>query len=122
MEQTKIICIGCPKGCQVTVSHEGKEIKEIQGYSCKNGEIYAKNEFTAPVRIFTSTVRVENGDLALVPVKTKTSVPKNMLMECAKESCRIVVKAPISVGDVICADFCGTGADLVAARDIERIS
>ncbi len=118
MEQTKIICIGCPKGCLVTVSHEGKEIKEIQGFGCKNGEIYAQNEFTAPVRIFTSTVRVENGDLTLVPVKTKTSVPKNMLMECAKESCRITVKAPISVGDVICADFCGTSVDLIATRDI----
>ena len=118
MEQTKIICIGCPKGCPITISHEGKEIKEIKGYGCKNGETYAQNEFTAPVRIFTSTVRVKNGDLALVPVKTKSSVPKNMLMECAKESCRIEVEAPVNVGDVICEDFCGTGVPLVAARDI----
>ena len=121
MEQTKIICIGCPKGCSITVSHEGKEIKDIQGFSCKNGEIYARNEFTAPVRIFTSTVRVAHGDLALVPVKTKGAVPKGMLMECAKASCLIDVEAPISVGDVIVEDFCGTGIQLVACRDIALV-
>ncbi len=118
MEQTKIICIGCPKGCPVTVTHEGDKIVKIEGYSCKNGEIYAKNEFTAPVRIFTSTVKVENGEFALVPVKTAKSVPKSLLMECAKESCRITAKAPISVGDVLCEDFCGTGVPLVATRDV----
>ena len=41
-----------------------------------------------------------------------------MLMECAKESCRITVKAPVSVGDVVCEDFCGTGVKLVATRDV----
>ena len=107
MGQTKIICIGCPKGCPITVTYEDK-----------NGENYARNEFTAPVRVFTSTVKVENGEFALVPVKTAGSVPKKMLMECAKESCRITVKAPVSVGDVVCEDFCGTGVKLVATRDV----
>ena len=89
MAQTRIICIGCPKGCAVTVTHEGTTIQNIEGFGCENGRTYARNEFTAPVRIFTSTVRVEGGSSALVPVKTAGSVPKNMLMECAKESCRI---------------------------------
>ena len=118
MDQTKIICIGCPKGCPITVTYEDKTITNIEGFGCKNGENYARNEFTAPVRVFTSTVKVENGEFALVPVKTAGSVPKKMLMECAKESCRITVKAPVSVGDVVCEDFCGTGVRLVATRDV----
>ena len=118
MAQTKIICIGCPKGCAVTVTHEGKNIQNIEGYGCANGKTYAENEFTAPVRIFTSTVKVEGGASVLVPVKTAGSVPKDMLMECARESCRITVQAPVHVGDIICGDFCGTGVSLVAAGDV----
>lgn len=114
MAQTKIICIGCPKGCSVTVTYEGENIQKIEGFGCENGKIYAENEFTAPVRIFTSTVKVEEGKAVLVPVKTAGAVPKKMLMECARESCRIVTKAPVCVGDVICEDFCGTGVNLVA--------
>lgn len=117
MAQTKIICIGCPKGCSVTVTHEDKAITNIEGYGCANGKIYAENEFTAPVRIFTSTVKVDGGLSPLVPVKTAGSVPKNKLMDCAKESCRIVVKAPVHVGDVIDGNFCGTGVALVATGD-----
>ncbi|MDD2980358.1 MAG: DUF1667 domain-containing protein [Hespellia sp.] len=118
MRQRCIICIGCPKGCPITITHEGKNIQKIEGYSCENGYIYAKNEFAAPVRIFTSTLRVNAGELELVPVKTTTPVPKNMLMDCARESCRIIVNAPVNIGDVLCENFCGTGSDLVATRDV----
>lgn len=122
MAEVHIICIGCPKGCKVTLTHdENDQILSVSGYGCKNGEEYAKNEFTSPVRIFTSTVRVRGGDLALVPVKTKGAVPKAMLMECAKESCRVEAVAPIKIGDVIISNICGTGVDLVAARNIKQI-
>ena len=122
MAEVTIICIGCPKGCKITLTHDDdNHILSVTGYGCKNGDEYAKNEFTSPVRIFTSTVKVTGGDLALVPVKTKDPVPKQMLMECAKESCRIEVKAPVRIGDVIVRDLCGTGVDLVAARNINQI-
>jgi CxxC motif-containing protein len=122
MAEVQIICIGCPKGCKVTLAHDDENnILSVSGYGCKNGEEYAKNEFTAPVRIFTSTVKVTGGDLPLVPVKTKGAVPKSMLMECAKESCKIEVSAPVKIGDVIKSDLCGTGVDLVAARNIKQL-
>lgn len=121
MAEVNIICIGCPKGCKITLAHdENNQILSVSAYGCKNGEEYAKNEFTAPVRIFTSTVRVSGGDMVLLPVKTKGAVPKEMLMECAKESCRIEVKAPVKIGDVVKSDLCGTGVDLIAARNIKQ--
>lgn len=121
MAEVSIICIGCPKGCKITLTHDDQnQILSVSGYGCKNGEEYAKNEFTAPVRIFTSTVKVFGGELPLVPVKTKNPVPKKMLMECARESCRIEVKAPVKIGDVVKSNLCGTGVDLVAARNIKQ--
>ena len=117
--EVTIICIGCPKGCKISLTHDGgKQIVSVTGYGCIRGEEYARNEFAVPVRIFTSTVRVEGGELPLVPVKTKRAVPKGMLMECARESCRITARAPLKAGDVIVHNLCGTGVDLVATRNI----
>lgn len=116
-EETKIICIGCPKGCTISIEHEGKKILDVTGYRCKIGLEYATNEFTAPKRVFTSTVKLMNGEIKMLPVKTKGSVPKEKLFDIAKSICQLQVQAPVQIGDVICADICGTGVDLIAARD-----
>ena len=120
MAETSIICIRCPKGCKVTLTHEDNHILSVKGNGCPRGKEYAQNEFTAPVRIFTSTVRVEEGELSLVPVKTKDPVPKGLLMECARESCNVKIKAPVKIGDVVLKDLCGTGVELVAAGNINQ--
>ena len=120
MAKTSIICIRCPKGCHITVTHDDdRNIQSIEGFSCPRGEEYAQAEFTNPVRVFTSTVRVKGGDMDLLPVKTDGSIPKPMMMDAARESCRIQVEAPVKIGQVIQSNFCGTGVDLVAARNIK---
>lgn len=121
MEQTKIICISCPKGCPVLVLHEGSDVKEVTGHSCASGKTYAQNEFTNPVRVLTSTVRVDGGELALLPVKTKEPVPKGMMFDCMQDICRIVVKAPVKIGTVLRENIGGTGVDLIACRDLRRL-
>ncbi len=117
-EQAKIICIGCPKGCTVTVEHEGKTILKVDGYKCNNGLEYAQNEFTAPKRVFTSTVRIDGGELAVVPVKTAQAIPKDRLFDCARAVCGLTVAAPVEIGAVVCPNICGTDVDLIATRDV----
>lgn len=119
MEESKIICISCPKGCNVTVCHENGAISEIRGATCKAGQEYARNEFTAPVRVLTSTVSVEGGELPLLPVKTKTPIPKGKMFECMQRICGMKIKAPVKVGQVLCEDICGCGSDLIATRDLD---
>ena len=121
-EQQQIICIRCPKGCHVTLTHEGKEIVSIEGFSCPRGEDYAKNEFLAPVRMFTSSVKCEGGTMPLVACKTKTEIPKDKMIEAARESCKVTVQAPVKIGDVIVGNICGTGVDLIATRNINKAS
>lgn len=60
MEVRELTCIGCPLGCQLTVTMGNDEIK-VEGNTCPRGEAYAKKEVTNPTRIVTSTVRVEGG-------------------------------------------------------------
>ena len=62
-----IICIVCPKGCRLTVD---ENTLAVTGNGCPRGAEYGKNELTHPVRVVTSTVRVEGADICRCPVKT----------------------------------------------------
>ena len=121
IEETKIICIGCPKGCRITISHEGNTIKNIDGYGCNNGLSYAQNEFTAPKRTVTSTVRIKSGELPVISVKTNGAILKNKIFECMLEINKIEAVAPIKLGTVIKANIAQTGVDLIATETVDRV-
>ncbi len=118
MEKRELTCICCPIGCQIEVTLEGKEVKEIKGNTCKRGAEYAKTETVAPVRVVTSTVRVEGAKECMVPVKTGNPVPKEKIFECMKEINDISVKAPVKTGDVIICNVAGTSVDVVATKSV----
>lgn len=118
MEKKELICIGCPLGCIVNVELEDGIIKHISGYSCKRGLTYAQKEITSPMRIVTSTIKVYGGDMPLVSVKTKQSIPKNDIFKCMEEIRRTIVKAPITAGDILIQNIAGTGVEVVATKDV----
>lgn len=120
MEKKELTCIGCPLGCQISVVIEQGNVVEIKGNSCKIGENYARQEVAAPVRIVTSTVKVENGVLPVVPVKTKSDIPKEKVFDVIKELKGIRLQAPVAIGQTVLADVCGTGVDVVATRDVAQ--
>ncbi len=111
----EIICITCPKGCHLTVD---EKTLEVRGNSCPRGEEYGRNELTHPVRMITSTVKLEGGRFRRLPVKTSQSVPKEKMFEVVRSLDGIVVHSPVHVGDIIVKDVCGTGADIIATRDL----
>ena len=119
MEVRELTCIGCPLGCQLTVTMGENEIK-VEGNTCPRGEAYAKKEVTNPTRIVTSTVRVEGGTIERVSVKTASDSPKGSIFECMKEIHAAKVKAPVHIGDVILADCAGTGVAVVAGKNVEQ--
>ena len=44
METRELTCIGCPLGCALTVTMNGKEVVEVKGNTCKKGDIYARKD------------------------------------------------------------------------------
>lgn len=112
-----LICIGCPNGCLVTVDKNPDGSLSITGNTCKKGEEYARNEVTAPKRAVTSIVRVSGGKNPVVSVKTKEEIPKEKIAACMEEINRTVLKAPVSLGQVVIADVADTGVDIVATAD-----
>lgn len=121
MEKRELTCIGCPLGCQITVTMENGEVKDVAGYTCVRGEKYAREEVTNPTRTVTSIVRVEGGNLAAVSVKTKEVIPKAKIFDILEEVKPVIVKAPVKIGDVIIPNVAGTGVDVVATKNIEAV-
>ena len=88
MEKRDLTCIGCPLGCQITVTMENGEVTDVKGNTCPRGDKYAREEVTNPTRVVTSIVKVEGGNLAAVSVKTKDVIPKGKIFESLDEICR----------------------------------
>ncbi|MBO5999836.1 MAG: DUF1667 domain-containing protein [Lachnospiraceae bacterium] len=116
-EVFELTCIQCPIGCQLTVTKTPDGLT-VSGNTCPRGEIYGKQEVTSPVRTVTSTVPVENGIIARVPVRTAAPVPKDSIMQVMEAVHGISLTAPVGLGDVLISNVAGTGTDLIATRDI----
>lgn len=113
---TEITCIICPLGCQIQIHQFGNELK-ISGHTCPRGEAYARDETFAPKRMLTGVVAVE-GRSAMLPVKTKSPIPKSSLREAMAEIRTVYVKAPVIIGDVLINNLAGTGIELIATKNL----
>lgn len=109
----ELICIVCPKGCNMTAEIENGKVLSVSGNTCKRGEEYAINECTNPVRCVTTTMKTENGET--VSVKTDTPVAKEKMFELMKIINSKKVVLPISVGDVIIENV--FGCNIVATQN-----
>ena len=122
MEKRELTCIGCPLGCQITVTMESGEIKEVKGNTCNRGDAYARKEVTNPTRIVTSTVSVTGGTAPTVSCKTKEDIPKDKIFEVVEALRGVTVNAPVSIGDTVLPNVAGIGVDMVATKDIGKAS
>ena len=125
MQTRNLTCIGCPMGCQLTVTLEDGAVTSVTGNHCKIGDNYARKEVISPMRIVTSTVAVlPNKDAtpskdmhyARISVKTASDVPKAKIMDVMDEIKHTYAHAPVSIGDVILANVAGTGVNVIATK------
>jgi CxxC motif-containing protein len=119
MTAKQITCITCPLGCVITVEGEGETIRSMTGQGCKRGEEYAKNEFTHPLRILTSTVKVNGATAPLAAVRTDKPMPKELLFRGMEAIRGIEAAAPVKRGDVLIANLLGTGVNIIATQGAE---
>ena len=115
---TKMICITCPVGCALEVTHEGTTVINVTGNTCKKGIDYAKGELTDPRRMVATTVKVHGGRHPLVPVYTAAPVPKPLIFDLLAALRTVELEAPVHMGEVVLANALGTGVDVVASRDM----
>jgi len=113
----KMICINCPKGCELDVDRAADGSITVTGHTCPRGEAYGKSELENPTRMVTGLVRVA-GMRKPLPVKTKSPVPKAKISEVLFAMHQATVQLPVRIGDVIVADVASTGIDLVATANM----
>lgn len=113
------ICIICPNSCrlEVEVGANGEII--VKGNQCKRGEEYGTNEFLSPKRTLITTMRIENGVLPVLPVRSNKELPKNKIFDAVEIVNKTVARAPIKMGDVIIRNLFGLDVDVIASRDME---
>lgn len=116
-----IRCIVCPTGCEIQVKKNDSGDISFEGYTCKRGLEYAEQEFYEPKRILTTTMRVENGFLPLIPVRTDVPILKDKLKDALKEIAIKEIKAPIKAGDILIENILGSGANIIASRDLSDV-
>ena len=120
MKTHTFTCIKCPLGCQVELTEENGTVIKVEGHTCKQGEQYAIDEFENPVRTVTTTVRVKEGILPVLPVRSENPLPKHLIKECVRILSTAEVEAPVMCGDIVYKNILDTGVDIIASRDMEK--
>ena len=120
MEKVNMICIICPKGCELTAEIANGKVAAVHGNTCARGLTYAQNEIENPIRTLTSSVAVKHGVHPRVSVKTDREIPKGKMMECARALKGMEVEAPVRIGDVLIENVADTGSNIIATIHIEK--
>lgn len=116
----KMICITCPMGCTLEVTHEGETLINVDGNTCARGEAFVKEELTDPRRMVATTVKVKGGLHPLVPVYTEAPFPKPKIFDLLKEIRKVEIDAPVEMEQVVLENPLGEGIDIVASRDMPK--
>ncbi len=118
IEKKHLTCIGCPMSCPLELTIVDGEIREITGNSCKRGEDYARQEYTAPSRMVSTTIACTSGIWPRLPVKTAAAVPKGKVIEVVKALHALEIEAPVQMGQIILDNVADTGVAVIATRSL----
>ncbi|MCX7710516.1 MAG: DUF1667 domain-containing protein [Clostridia bacterium] len=116
----EMTCIVCPNSCRLRVAYNDKKVTEVSDALCRKGIEYAENEIFNPVRSLTTTVKVKNGILPLVSVRSNKPIPKDKIMEAVKLVKALELEAPVRQHQAVLNNILGTGADIITTREIEK--
>jgi len=119
-EKKHFVCVVCPVGCEIDVVHDGGKIISMEGNRCEKSEEFVSQELVEPMRILTTTVRIEGSRWPVIPVRTDRSVPKRLFPRIMRQLRRVKLQAPINMLDVVISDVLRTGANVIATRTMPR--
>jgi len=119
-EKKHFVCVVCPVGCEIDVVHDGGKIISMEGNKCEKSEEFVSQELIEPMRILTTTVRIQGSKWPVIPVRTDKAVPKRLFPRIMKQLRRTKLQAPVNMLDLVVRDVLRTGANIVATRTMPR--
>lgn len=115
-----LICVLCPKGCEINVVEEAGALM-IQGNACPKGEGFAREEWYAPKRMLTTTVKTTSDRQPRLPVRSSVPVPKPRIDEIMLIINHITVPLPVALGDIIIENVLELGIDIIATTSMREV-
>ena len=119
-EKKHFVCVVCPIGCEIDAVHDGSKIISMEGNKCEKSEEFVNQELVEPMRILTTTVRIEGSRWPVIPVRTDEAVPKRLFPRIVRQLRDIKLQAPVNILDVVVKDVLRTGANIIATRTMPR--
>jgi CxxC motif-containing protein len=120
VEKKHFTCVICPLGCEIDVELQGGNVVSMEGNKCQKGKEFVLQELEEPMRILTTTVPIKGAKWAMLPVRTDKAIPKRLLFKVIEQLADIELQAPVKMYDVILKNTAGTGANIVATRNMAR--
>ncbi len=119
-EKKHFVCVVCPIGCEIDVVYEGSRIISMEGNKCEKSVEFVTQELIEPMRVLTTTVRIQGARWPVIPVRTDKAIPKRLFPRVMKRMSSIKLQAPVNMLDVVLGDILHTGANIVATRTLPR--
>ncbi len=113
----QLVCIGCPRGCRLTVEENSGEFI-VTGNTCPRGKAFAISEMTEPKRTICSTVKTVFPGCPVLPVRVSDDIPKDSIFDVMREINAVVLTERIGRGDVIIENVLGLGVDVISTSDL----
>lgn len=114
-------CVVCPNGCALQVeTSEGDNptCLSVTGNLCPRGKTWAIQEVENPLRTISTNVLVEGGTLPVVSVRTLDAIPLAQIRNVRESLKKIVLHAPVSIGDIVAEDPAGVHCRVTATRNV----
>ena len=118
MKTIQMICMNYTLCCSRTVTQADDGTITVTGNTCKRGETYGITEMTAPKRVVTSIVKVDNREDAFVSVKSAAPITKSKMFEAMDIIRAATISAPVKIGDIVIKDILGE-TDIIATSNID---
>lgn len=114
-------CTTCPLECELTVSVDNSgAFVAVAGNRCPRGEAFARQELVLPLRVLTSTVRIEGArTMILLPVRSDRAFALAKHKQAVAEMQSLRCQAPVRMGDVVIEKIAGTEAAIIASCDAD---
>jgi CxxC motif-containing protein len=116
-----LVCVICPNSCLLSVDRNGGDVR-VANNGCDRGAKFAVKEATDPERTLTSTIKVTNGELPLVSVRSDAPVKKDELSALVKTLDIRVIEAPVASGQVLFSGLGKNQVNIIATREVLKVA
>lgn len=103
----ELVCIACPIGCRMSVAAQPDGVVTVTGNRCPRGDVYGREEVSAPRRMVTAVVPTGFPDFPFAPVRTDRPLARAMVAPLLERLYSCTVGLPLRQGDVLIEDFHG---------------